>query len=295
MLMPSPASVSRRERRGYALVLLSTVAYGTMPVLARLAYDEGMSVFNLLAWRFAIAAALFEALAPRRQPGPAPSALVLYGLGLVFVGNSLAYFLALDRIPVSMLSLLLYTYPVIVTLLAAVLGLEALRLRNLAAGALAFTGAGLTAGAFARADAAGVALALASALIYSLYIVLGSRFAAEASAERAARYVTRTALAVYLVLALARGELALPPSFVALLLVLAIGGLCTVLALRAFLAGLACVGPARASVLSSFEVIVTLSLAALVLGEPLHPRLLVGGALILGGVALQHARRRSGR
>jgi len=58
--------------------------------------------------------------------------------------------------------------------------------------------------------------------------------------------------------------------------------------MTAFLAGMALVGPTRASVLSSLEVIVTLVLAFLLLGERLGPRQWAGAGLILGAVVFQN-------
>jgi drug/metabolite transporter (DMT)-like permease len=48
------------------------------------------------------------------------------------------------------------------------------------------------------------------------------------------------------------------------------------------------IGAVRASVLSSFEVVVTLVLAAVFLGEVLGPRQIAGAALILGAVVFQN-------
>jgi len=66
----------------------------------------------------------------------------------------------------------------------------------------------------------------------------------------------------------------------------------TVVALRTFLAGLARIGPGRAAVLSSLEVLVTMALSLTLLGERLGPRQWAGAALILGAVAFQNLRRR---
>ena len=63
---------------------------------------------------------------------------------------------------------------------------------------------------------------------------------------------------------------------------------CTVVPIRAFLAGLARVGPARAAVVSSLEAVVTVVLAAAFLGERIGRRQVLGGALILGGVVMQN-------
>lgn len=276
------------ERRGTLLVLLSAGAYGTMPILARFAYAEGVSVAALLAYRFLFATALFALLRRPGAPGlPLRKRLVLWGLGAVFVGNSLCYFLALERVPVSVMTLLLYTYPVLVTLLSALLGLDPLTPRNLGAAFLAFGGAALTAGSVAAVDALGVVLALSTAVIYSVYMVLAVRFARDVSSEQAARHVAQVALVVYASWAAQRGELLLRTTPLAWAALLVIGVVCTVLALRGFLAGLALVGPARAAVLSSSELLVAVVLAVAFLGERPGGRLLLGGSLIVAAVALQ--------
>jgi len=185
------------------------------------------------------------------------------------------------------MTLLLYTYPVLVTLLSALLGLDPLTPRNLGAAVLAFSGGALTAGSVAAADALGVLLALATAVIYSVYMVLASRFARDVSSEQAARHVAQVALVAYASWAAERGELLLRATPLAWAALLVIGVVCTVLALRGFLAGLAIVGPARAAVLSSSELVVAVVLAVAFLGERPGGRLLLGGSLIVAAVVLQ--------
>ena len=67
---------------------------------------------------------------------------------------------------------------------------------------------------------------------------------------------------------------------------MAIALVSTVLAISLFFAGLARVGPTRAATLSTVEPVVTIALAALVLGERIAAVQLAGGALILGAVLL---------
>src|SRR5258708_6093545 len=135
------------EGRGLALILLSTVAYGAMPILAKVAYGSGVRPIPLLAWRFLLASLLFALL----PPGPAPpisgrQRLTLWAIGGVFVVNALCYFKALETVPASTVALLLYTYPVIVTLFSGLLGWEALTPRGLGSAGLAGAGGALTAG-----------------------------------------------------------------------------------------------------------------------------------------------------
>ena len=279
------------EARGLALVACSTLAYGVLPILGKLAYAAGVTPLPLLAWRYAIAAALIAAI-DRSPPLPLRTRLRLWAVGGVFVFNSIAYFRALETIPASVTSLVLYTYPVLVALLAGAAGLERLTPRGLLAALAAFVGCALTAGgapAGERLSTAGVAWALLAAVIYASYIVLSSRFGAGVPARALAMHLSQVAAVVCSGAALWGEGLALPAAPQAWLSVAGIGVVSTVVAMTTFLAGMALVGPTRASVLSSLEVIVTLAFAFLFLGERLAALQWLGALLILGAVAWQNA------
>lgn len=278
------------EARGLALIVVSTLAYGTLPILVKIAYAAGVGPLPLLAWRYGIAAALIALLERGPRP-PLRVRLTLWGLGALFVCNSIAFFRALETVPASIVSLVLYTYPVIVALLAAALGLERLRAAGLVAALAAFAGCALTAGgapAGAPLSRAGVGWALVAALIYAAYIVLSSRLGAGVPARVLALHLAQAAALLCAGLALAGPGLWLPGSPRAWATVAATGVVPTVVAMTTFLAGMAIVGPTRASVLSSLEVIVTLVLAFALLGDRLATPQWAGAALILGAVAWQN-------
>src|SRR5215510_11622903 len=91
-----PGPLPRGEARGLLLVLLAAAAYGSMPIVGKLTYAAGVRPYTLMAWRFAVAVAVFALLKRRDEPPlPRPRRLALWALGLVFVGNALAYFAAL--------------------------------------------------------------------------------------------------------------------------------------------------------------------------------------------------------
>jgi len=181
-----------------------------------------------------------------------------------------------------------------VALLAAAAGLERLSVRSLLAAGLAFAGCALTVagagGARAVLDAgSGALLALLAAVVYASYVVLASRFARDVKAQVLAQHLAQVSAVTCLGLALATGGIAIPPIPRAWLPVLGAGVVSTVLAFFAFLAGMALIGPTRASVVSSFEVVVTVVLAFALLGDRLSPLQWAGAALILGAVAWQSA------
>jgi len=285
------AHVPRHEARGLALIALSTLAYGVQPIFGKVAYAAGVEPLPLLAWRYLIALVFLELL----ERGPRPPLRVrlrLWAIGSVFVVNSIAYFMALDALPASVTVLVLYTYPVIVALFAALAGVEPLTWRSLLAALGAFAGCALTAGGLrlhAGAPARGVAWALAAALVYAGFVVLSSRFGKDVPARVLALHLVQVAALLCVVFAWLGPGLSLPRAPRAWLAVAAIAVVSTVVSMVAFLAGMALVGPSRASVLSSLEVLVTLVFAFLLLRERLTPPQWAGAALILGAVAFQNA------
>jgi drug/metabolite transporter (DMT)-like permease len=278
------------EARGLALVALSTLAYGVQPIFGKIAYAAGVQPLPLLAWRYLIALVCLELL----ERGPRPPLRVrlrLWGIGSVFVVNSVAYFMALDALPASVTALVLFSYPVIVALFAALAGIEALTWRSLLAALAAFAGCALTAGGLrlsAGLPARGVAWALAAAVVYAGYVVLSSRFGRGVEARVLVLHLVQAAALICVVMALLGPGLSLPRDPRAWLSVAAIAVVSTVVSMVAFLAGMALVGPSRASVLASLEVLVTLLLAFLLLGERLTAPQWCGAALILGAVAFQN-------
>jgi drug/metabolite transporter (DMT)-like permease len=280
----------RSEARGLALIASSTVAYGVQPIFGKVAYAAGVEPLSLLAWRYLIAS-LCLALLVRGPMPPLRERLRLWAIGSIFVGNSVAYFMALQTLPASVTALVVFSYPVVVALLAALSGVEALTLRALGAAVMAFVGCALTAGGLgntAMSPTQGVAWALACAVIYAGYVVISSRYGRGVPARVLALHLVQVSAVICFVLALFGSGVSLPRDPRAWLSVLAIAVISTVISMSAFLAGMAIVGPNRASVLASLEVLVTLVLAIALLGERLTLPQWAGAALILGAVAFQN-------
>ena len=280
----------RSEARGLALIASSTVAYGVQPIFGKVAYAAGVEPLSLLAWRYLIAS-LCLALLVRGPMPPLRERLRLWAIGSIFVGNSVAYFMALRLLPASVNALIVFSFPVIVALLAALTGVERLTFRSLIAAVAAFAGCALTVGGLqlsAGLSAPGVAWSLATAVIYAGYVVISSRYGRGVPARLLALHLVQVSAVICVVLALFGPGVALPRDPRAWLSVVAIAVISTVISMVTFLAGMAILGPNRASVLASLEVLVTLVLAMSLLGERLTPAQWAGAALILGAVAFQN-------
>jgi len=245
-------------------------------------------VTTLLALRFGIAAAMLFAISlacrESRPRGRTLAALILLG-GLGYGGQAFTFFTALTLAPAGVVALLLYLYPALVTALSAWVLREKLTAAKLAALAVALLGTVLTIGPASAAQPLGIALGIAAAAIYSVYIVAGSRLSARVPPRQMATVVTGSAAAVFAAAALAEGPV-WPGTAAGWLSIVGIAVVSTVAAIALFFAGLERIGPTRASVLSTVEPLCTVLLAALILGETIAPLQLVGGALILSAVVL---------
>src|SRR4030081_2107531 len=137
------APASSRSAAGVALVIGSACCFGSLGVFGKFAYRLGLTTPQLLSYRFALAALLLWLAAIVIRPG-LPSRRSLIGLAIMggagYVGQSGSYFSALHFIPVSTTALLLYTFPVVVTLLATLLSHEPLGGAKIAAVVLSFIG-----------------------------------------------------------------------------------------------------------------------------------------------------------
>jgi drug/metabolite transporter (DMT)-like permease len=288
--MPSP---------GALLCLASAVAFGGMAIFGKLAYDEGATVGTLLSVRFLLAAALFWALLAfnggagrlraltRRDLG---IALALGGIG--YSAQAGAFFTALERLDASLLSLLLYTFPAMVTIAAIVLGRE--RGNRRTAIALVVASAGLVlvlAGAGTGAlDPLGTLLGITAAVVYSTYILSSQGITERIGPLLLSALVCTGAATTLTLVAGIGGSLRLGEVSAAGYGWLAgIAVVSTVGAVGLFFAGLQRVGPSSASILSTAEPLTTVLLAFLVFGESLTPVQLTGGALVLGAVLLLSA------
>jgi drug/metabolite transporter (DMT)-like permease len=296
------APAAPRGVAGALLCLGSAAAFGTLGIFGRLASDAGASIASTLFVRFGLAALLFAALLHftggwgrmRRLP----RRVVVTGLGLGAAGYSLQsglYFAAIDRLDVSLVALLLYTYPAFVTVAALALGRAAPSLRIVAALAVASAGLVLVllaagTGAF---DLPGALLALGASVTYTTYILISDRIVGALDPFALAALVLTGATASFAITGLATGSLDLSLSGETWLWLVLIALVSTVVAVSAFFAGLRRVGPSEAAILSTFEPPVTVALAFVVLGERLTVAQLFGGGLVLAAVVLLQLRPRA--
>jgi len=279
---------SRRQVVGTLYILASSLCFGSMAIFARMAYASGLDTPTLLLLRFTMAAILmWTLLLAKGMKLPRGKGMVmLLAMGAIgYAGQAFSFFTALTLASAGLVSLLLYLYPAIVTILARIVFRHPLTWTQLSAVAVALIGSVLTIGKAGDGKPLGIFFGILAAFIYSVYILAGSRFPKDVTPTASTTVITSAAAVTYACVVAVKGFHP-PGTGAGWLAVVAIAIICTVLAILFFFEGLERVGAVRASVMSTVEPVFTVLLAAVVLDEVITPMRVLGGALIVGAVIL---------
>jgi drug/metabolite transporter (DMT)-like permease len=275
---------------GVILVAASATGFSTLAVLGKLAYASGLNLSSLLALRFLGAAAILWVWLLLRNGwqvtlAQAIKATLLGAIG--FAIEATLFFSALLYADAGVVTLLLYTYPAFVTLLAWIIeGETPDRYRQIAL-AVALVGCLLAADISQQTVAPlGVAFGLASGIWYALYLMCGARLLKTVEPVVTSAYVSSGAAFSFVMATLVTHRLTLPHSLHSFSVVIGIAVLATAVPFVALFAGIQKIGTTRASIVSTIEPVMTVLLGLLFLGERLEGTQFLGGLMVVASVIL---------
>lgn len=275
---------------GVLLILISTLGFSVYPILGKYVFFGGAGLSTVLFMRFTLAALFFWIITIWREGIPKLTIktwLTLWGLG--GIGYSLMaglYLTSVRYIPASLAALLLYAYPIIVTVLAVVTNQEKFSFFKLIGLLISTLGLVLVLGvALHGINAIGIALALGAALVYSIYILVGNQVLKTTTTLVSTSLICTSAALTYGVIGLTVGGTTWNLSWQTWM---GIGGITlfsTIIAIITFFQGMKRIGAASASILSTLEPVMTVSLAVILLNEHLTLIQAAGGIfVIIGGI-----------
>lgn len=273
------------------MALTSAAAFGTLAILAKFAYSVGMTVAQLLCYRFVLATAGMFALCivtgnnplaiPRRR------LLVLAALGAgCYGGQSLLFFTALVYLAAALVELILYTYPAFVVVIGWVILRRPIKPQVVVALIASLVGVGFLTGGVRGGFGFAILIALATPLAYTAYLFLAERAMSGQQPLAASTTVLAGAAVFWLVAASVHGDLAPPSSGRAWMILGAFAIVPSIIAIPFVLNALAAIGSERVSLLSTFEPVVTVLLAVTLLGERLGLLQMIGAALVLVAIVV---------
>lgn len=282
-----------QQLRGYGFVILSAIGFATLAIFIKFGYQLGMTSEMLLTLRFLLASIIMVLLLTVRRCRnwrvDRAELIKLVGQGLFYFGCSYCFAKSANYLPASMTSILLYTYPSMVAILAGLFFKERMGLIRLTSLGLTFVGCLLVLNIFNQHFALnwrGLLFGLTAALVYAGYNLHGQHVVGDQEPLIVSTYVSVVCLAALVVLQppvyLFNGSLKLTGWLVGLGMAL----LCTVIPVALYLKGISMVGASRAAIVSTIEPAVTILLAGLLLGERLSLVQISGGILIMAGVLI---------
>jgi len=276
-----------KQLTGIFLIAISAASFGTLAIFGRFLYADGLDTFTMLFLRFGFAALLMTViLIARRGTFPRGKILLqLIGMGaLGYVGQSFSYLSAIKYASAGLVALLLYLYPTFVFILSAIVLREKVTWIKITALVLALLGTALTVDP-AGGQLPGILFSICAALIYSVYIIVGTNVMKHVSAVQSSVVIFASAGGVYGILTAINGT-HMPSTNTGWINIVGIVLVATVIPVVTFLAGLERIGPTNAAMLSTLEPVVTVLLAAWIFAERLQPMVMLGGGFILIAVIL---------
>jgi drug/metabolite transporter (DMT)-like permease len=291
---------------GALLIVIAATAFGVLGPVAKYADREGVTSLTLVTWRAGVGAVVVLIFLAARAAGgrrlwkpwrelPRRDRFFITLAAPTNAALNLAMFVAFLRIGIALALLIFYVYPALVALASTVWFGERLDRLRWAALGISMTGVVLVvagAGDLGSLDLLGIGLAGVGAFAQMFYALAAHHGFRAVPGTQAAAITMGGAAILYLVFALVSGRL--PDvgqplaSLAALWPVLVAGVFGAGLATVCFIGGIRLLGAPRATILSTLEPVVGVTLAALLFGTVPAPLQIVGGALIIvAGIVLQ--------
>ena len=276
--------------KGYVLGVVAAASYGTNPLFALPLLGAGIDAYSVLFLRyfFAIPILALMMVARGRGFGLRRSQVVpLAVLGLLMAASSLTLYVSYDYIGAAIASTLLFIYPILVTVIMALLFHERVSATTVACIVLATAGIGLLyrGGDGAVLHPTGLLLVFLSALSYAIYLV--------AVNKGQMKQIPTLKLTLYVIVfglllfafrfqpstftVLSARPLLWVSAFCMALFPTAISLLCTSAAIQK-------IGSTPVAVLGAMEPVTAVAIAILIFHEALTVRLAVGMLLVIVSV-----------
>ena len=288
--------------RGYVSIVAASVLWGTMGILAKLAYRYGIRPELLIAFRLLIGFVTISVVLLLLSRGSLKvrrnDAFLLIVLGVFGVAcQRLAYFSAVSLTTATVAAILFYTYPVFLSIYAMFAFKERIGSSEVLAIVLTFLGVAFVVRVYdvasLRISFVGILFGLASSLLFVVYFVLTKRFRPRYESwtltfigEGVGTVVMMPAVAVSF-----SGVAVFPAEL--WVLILAIAWFPSLLAYVLYSYAVRYVKASKGSILSVIEPLSAAVFSTIFIGERLEALQILGIAIALIGVMLLFRRGRA--
>lgn len=282
-------------KKAYWRILAAAVLWGCIGLFLKLLTAAGLTSMQGVALRSLVGCifyGLFLYFTDRKALFIVPRDwYYFFGTGVCsLLFFNWCYFNAITLSSMSVAAVLLYTSPVFVTLMSAVLFREAVTPAKLAALAVTFAGCVLVTGLFPLGQtpisSRVILFGLGSGFGYALYSIFGKFVLRKYTPATVTFYTILACTIVSLPLSGLHANLSALADWRTWAGALGVGVLCCALPYHLYTTGLRDAEPGRAAILATIEPFVAAGLGIVLFREPITPYKLLGMAAILGAVVL---------
>lgn len=275
---------------GFGLVLMAALGFSTNILFANLAYRDGIDIHTINAVRHFVTVILlflFLKIRGKKMKLPPRERYVSLVLGISVFMMGIGYLGATQYIPVSLAVLIFYTHPFLVAIAARFTENEPITPIRLMAITIAFIGLAFAMGIQSVADLNwyGIAFGFLAALGAASFVIISSLAIRTADTQTVNFHCLTAGTALYVVFMLFNGG---PAAHIAPAgwFKLGVSSLALTIAYMTFLIGIETIGPVKTTILMNAEPILTIILAAILLGERLSFTQLIGAGFVMAGIIL---------
>ena len=280
-----------KNQIGVVYVILSAILFGMMPLLARIAYAHGSNAYTVAFTRFffgsIVLGIIISALPDCTIKISKSQFLTLLKLSAPYAMMPILLYVSYTYIDSGMATTLHFTYPIAVMLIMVVFCKARLDTKQILCAALCVGGMALLYTPNGQISVLGILLAVASGIVYAVYIVLlGKSGAKELHSLVLAFWISLLSTAEIGLIALFSGNLIFRLEAAGWAAEVGMALFATVFALVLFQKGVFLCGEVKASLFSTFEPLTGIVIGVIVFHEVLSTKEVVGMLGILTAAVL---------
>lgn len=278
-----------KQYLGAFYVITSGLCYGLVGYFGVSLMQEGLSVYNMLFWRFLISA-IFTCIifAPHLKILFKDKKAALWSLfyGFLLYGpSSVAYFISTKYIGSGLAMVVFFAYPGIVILINYLFyNIKITRIYYLTIFMIIIGMVCLVDSYEILTDITGILISILSALFYAIYIIMSKK--SSFSIRLSTISVSIGCAVASLFAALIDNSLTAPKEILLWYDIVAIGTICTAIPILLLLQGLKYMSSEKAAILSVLEPIFVVIFGGLLLDEKLSITQIIGVFIILAGAII---------
>lgn len=281
-------------KKGYLAIITASILYGIGPAITKTALLTGIEADSVMFFNFLISAILsfviikvkhIEIRITKRQF----LELMVFGiLGLSMAVMLLTY--SYQYIPTGLATMLHFAYPMVVTIIMAVIFKEKIQNINIIAICIAIAGLFIVTdlGALSGNNVLqGVLFALLSSIAYGSYIIANKKASfSSLNPFVVVFYIDIFTTAFAFINGSIKHTIMLPPSINTWIYLVLLALFCSLSALALFAFATRIIGPVRTSVINMLEPITSVVVSIIVFNDPFSIRTVIGAILIIGSSLL---------